>query len=267
MAKSDRGLLDEIESAVLTDEPLATILRKCVVLGGRAGSASLRDWATRELRGYPKGTDLPEYRQIGAAIFLDGIAGNTQIRGQRIGVHNLPDFAQESIKESVSLAAGVGELEALVERAEDNSVKLSLPGAAELAVFMNREAGDPYQTVMALYWKVHTASIVGVLDHVRTTLAELIGEMRAGTPEGESVPTGEVADQAVQVAVHGDSNRVTVVHRSNDVQIKTSGRSSTIKGQGSAPERPWWRNLKLLGAAIVGLATIAATVIAWFQRG
>lgn len=54
-ARLDRvdPLLDQIERDVLDENvSVATALRKCVALGGRSGSAALRDWATRELEGY-----------------------------------------------------------------------------------------------------------------------------------------------------------------------------------------------------------------------
>jgi AbiTii-like protein len=41
----ERGALDETVS-------LASTLRKCVSLGGKSRSEELRDWATRELKGF-----------------------------------------------------------------------------------------------------------------------------------------------------------------------------------------------------------------------
>lgn len=82
------SLVEQIESDALdSSASLADALRKCVALGGRAGSADLRDWATRELTGYP-GTEVPEYRKIVAPIVIDGIAGNMRITGQQISVHD-----------------------------------------------------------------------------------------------------------------------------------------------------------------------------------
>jgi hypothetical protein len=49
---SSTSLLSELESDVVSDRPLADVLRKCIILGGRVDSVELRDWATKELRGY-----------------------------------------------------------------------------------------------------------------------------------------------------------------------------------------------------------------------
>jgi len=48
---------------------LATALRKAVTLGGELKSVPLREWASRELRGYedgPDGKELPDHRRISA---------------------------------------------------------------------------------------------------------------------------------------------------------------------------------------------------------
>jgi hypothetical protein len=73
MRGRDRGLLTEIERGALDDNvPLATTLRKCVALGGQAGSIELRRWASRELNGYKAGDDdLPEWRIVGAVLHID----------------------------------------------------------------------------------------------------------------------------------------------------------------------------------------------------
>ena len=40
------------------------------------------------------------------------------------------------------------------------------------------------------------------------TLLKLITKMRAGTPVGQALPTPEVADQALSIAILGDRNRI-----------------------------------------------------------
>jgi hypothetical protein len=89
------GVLDELKCVTPRDDkgrrkhkyfdddvPIATALRKCVVLGGRSGSEELRDWATRGLQGYYGQDDLPEYRVITAPLTVDGFAGNVHVQRQ-----------------------------------------------------------------------------------------------------------------------------------------------------------------------------------------
>ena len=96
MARSRAGLLEQIEQGALDSKtPLADVLRKCVALGGRAGSEQLRDWARRELDGYRDGKqELPAYRIVPAAIAIDGQNMAFQVTGQQLSSYDLPEFAR-----------------------------------------------------------------------------------------------------------------------------------------------------------------------------
>lgn len=66
------GLLDEIERDLMDNKPIADVLRKVVILGGRLSSVELRDWASTELNGYETSEELPLYRKIYAPLQADG---------------------------------------------------------------------------------------------------------------------------------------------------------------------------------------------------
>lgn len=74
-------------------EPLAGLLRKCLLLGAETGSVSLRDWARKELTGYGDEDEVPEYRRLsGVPISMDSISGNTWATGQTISRFQLPQL-------------------------------------------------------------------------------------------------------------------------------------------------------------------------------
>lgn len=52
-----------------------------MALGGRAGTADLRDWARRELDGYGGDDDLPDYRVVTVPILIDGSTFHAIITG------------------------------------------------------------------------------------------------------------------------------------------------------------------------------------------
>ncbi len=77
MGARDRNLFEQIEQDALDDDvPLASILRKVIALGGNVGSTELREWASRELKGYDKPDDVPDYRRPAAAIKADAVIGS-----------------------------------------------------------------------------------------------------------------------------------------------------------------------------------------------
>jgi hypothetical protein len=57
---------------------------------------------------------------------------------------------------------------------------------------------------------VSAAALTGAIDQVRTSLVELVAEIRANTPDSAELPTGETADRAVNVAVYGNDARVNI---------------------------------------------------------
>lgn len=251
------SLLDQIEQDLLDGKPTADLLRKCVVLGGRAGSIELRDWASRELKGYDNIDALPGYRKVAAPIQVDAMVGHGIIRGQTIRVSDLPDFTHEHIQEVAPLMGGVGELEALVGRGK-STIKLSLPMGADLARYMDAESGQPLQHINAVYWAVSSSTVAGCIDRIRTTLAELIGEMRAALPAGQAEPEAQQAQQAVNIVVKGFS-------RANVNQVQSTGGSVSVAAPAAAEAKRSWlaRVPKAAWAFTVGAATILAAVFAY----
>ena len=254
-------LLDQIERDALDEgASLAGALRKCIALGGRTGSEELRDWATVELQGYKdlKTTPLPDYRVVPAPLMIDGFSPNAQITGETISPWDLPDVVKDDIKSEVTLRQGVGEIEALIAQGDaEGIIRLGLPMGSEIAKLMNAE--NRHGRVTRIYWGVVPAAVRGVTDQIRTALTALVAEVRATTPRGDTVPTSDAIDQAVQVVVHGKKARVNV-----SSSQATGGSTATVQ---SAPppeesESEFWTRGKKIGAFIVGLSGVAGAVFA-----
>ncbi len=260
MSRRDASLLAQIEDEVLSDKSLADTLRKCVVLGGKAGSRDLREWATRELKGYGDDDEVPAYRTVGAPILADAVTGSAWVKRQRIGTFMLPDFVRDRVKESFTFREGVGLLEAMIEQsAGKGHVDLSLPMAAEIGKMVDDASGNPFQQIHGLYWSVSTASLRGIVDQVRTTLAELVAEIRAALPGDAEIPTAAVADQAVNVAVHGARARISVT------TAQSVDGSTATAAPLQEPRSGWWSRSRIIGAALAGIASIAGLGIAIAQ--
>ena len=255
-----RDLLAQIEDEALDHEnDLASALRKCVALGGRNGSESLRTWATKELKGYDNTDELPSYRTVPAIIALSGQTHNAIIHSQRISPNELPDFTHGDVREQCSFFHPIAELAAIVDHAKGGPVRLSLPYAADLARLMNHQAKDEalLQHINGLFWEVSRASVLGIIDTVRTTLVELVAEMRASIPAGANdfIPSKEAADRAVNVAVNGEQHHVQVIVGNNTGDLSGDA-DTTNNGENESPQRKvmFWL------AAIAGLIVAVAAV-------
>lgn len=253
----ERTLVDQIERDALDSSTrLADALRKCVALAGKAGSDALLQWANRELRGYGPNDTLPEYRIVKAPILLDGTNGFYQITGQRISASDLPSIVHGKIDETLQFGQAIGQLEDLAAQAKarGGAVKFALPGAAELVRVMNYESSDRFQNIHSLYWSVDGTTIASVGDNVRTTLVELIATLRRGMASSQEVPSADLTEKAVGLAVYGD--RSIVIVRNIGV---SAGSHGTVVQDAQKESRP--RLAAKIVAVIVGAATILVAII------
>lgn len=257
---SSPSLLSEIERDLLDDVPISTVLRKLIILGGYTGVSELREWASRELQGYVGVADdqMPKYRVVPAIIQIDAVVPQGPIRHQTIAAYDLPEEFREEICEDAVFRHGVGELEAMIDaHDESKTIQMMLPGAMIIAKIMDHNYGRRDQKITSIYWAVSTSSVTGILDQVRTRMAQMLGELRAVTPAGAALPNPADASRVVSVVIQGGkNNRVNVAHATH------GGIASTVEGE---KEGRFWTTGRRIGAAVVGACTIAATVIAWLQ--
>jgi hypothetical protein len=259
MAKTP-SLVGQIEKDALdSNAALADALRKCIALGGHAGSTELRDWASRELQGYEDGPAPPDYRKIVAPICVDGFAGSMWMKRKQIGSFDLPDVVRDAgVNEELTLRMGVGQLEDLARnaRAKDNAIQFGLPNGGNLATLMTHERSAGLSRVERVYWNVSPSALAGTLDQIRTRLVELVAEIRAGAADPDA-PSEEEATNAFNIVFHG---------KARNVHIATA-QSGTGDAAVTAPpeekERPWWRRTKTIWGFIVGVATIVGALAAW----
>jgi len=248
---------------------LPTLLRKCISLGGVTGSARLREWATKELKGYGADDTLPPYRATKSLLYMDAAIPGGRVAGQQAPLTLIPDVARPSIQGDIQLPQPIAEIGDLVSSARqkgEDSIRLSPPLAQELLALMNNDLSKreqrswgggldlpPSQVIERVYWKVGLSFFVAILDTVRTTLVELVAEMRAGTPSGEALPTHDVAEQAVDIAINGNRNRVVInqVAPNATAAASAGGVASTGDAEPESKSRRvmWW---------IVGVAGIVA---------
>lgn len=260
---TSKTLLSEIERDLLDGKPLSDLLRKCIILGGRAGSQDLREWARQELRGYKAEDDeIPTYRTVVGGIQVDAVVGNNLFPHQNLSAACLPDFVQEAgIDNTVPLPEGVGELEALAARSDD--LQLQLPGSEVIGQFL--DSGHPFQRTERIYWCIAPSAITGVLDEIRTTLTELITELLVSVPEDQEVPTAEQASGALNVAVHGERSQVVVNQQSTGGAL--AGAVLHPRPSGNGDEPAWWtfgRKVWAVAAGVVLAAGALAAVVLLF---
>ncbi|MGW2292669.1 AbiTii domain-containing protein [Streptomyces phaeochromogenes] len=262
MNQRQRSLLTEIERDALDDtKSLSSVLLKCVALGECNGSTQLSELAAKELNGYDGTsgvTHIPAYRTVPAHIYVNGWQGPHRVYRQRVGPSQIPEFARESINEEIVLTNSVAEIENFAESARQagGSVPFGIPGGVELARLIDYASGNQLQRIESLYWSVSEAALRGVLNQVRTTVANLVGQLQASLPDSPAVPTAAEGSHGVHVTVNGRGSNVSVS------AAQSSGNARSTVNEQSADEGQFWTRTRLTGAFVVGLCTIVGTAAA-----
>lgn len=266
MSDRSSGLLADIEAGIIGGQPLSTLLQKCIILGGRAKSEKLREWARKELHGYDGPLeDLPSYRTITAQAYA-WVTNNYGMQGHReaIDAPSLPDYVREKVGNisELPIPNSIGEIEPLAAR-DETSQLTNNRSTMVLHYFRAKIEDVPNTQVARVYWEVPPALLQGLLSRIRTTLADLVAELIALTPEDQDVPDKTAADRATSLAIHGDGNVVNLTQ-----QITGANGTNTNSTTAGAPAKPaekegWWARLRKRGI-LVAIATVVAAVVAVF---
>jgi hypothetical protein len=248
---------------------LATVLRQCLALGKATGSEKLRAWASRELMGYESDDDLPAYRVTHAMLYMDGFNVVGRISHQHVPATLLPDVARDLPNRDIELREPLATLLHHLGNAQqsgDKAVLIAPPGVEALVPLMNHQLATaassgaaPRQKVESVYWAVPFAIFTGVADNVRTILVQLAAEIRAGLPVGATLPSRELADQSLNVAVHGDNNQVVVGQATLGGTAVAGGNAASVGASESRAKTIAWWVFGIIGSA-GALAAIIALV-------
>ncbi|MFF0151543.1 hypothetical protein [Micromonospora sp. NPDC005203] len=208
-------LLDE-------SEPLAGLLRKCLLLGAETGSEALREWARRELNGYGDEDEVPKYRKFqDVPISMDSMSGRFWRRGDIISRVNLPPEARGYVLEELTFRQPIEELQQL---AGQKQVSFTAPGLAVAQAIWNRELG-PFQNIDGLSYVVPGSAVMGILGQIRTKLVDVVADLTADTPMSELPRRGQV-DAAVNHRL-GDIYNTTIQTTNGPLAIGAKAKAST----------------------------------------
>lgn len=222
-AMTTDSLLASLRQHMLDEnEPLAGLLRKCLLLGAETGSESLRQWARKELNGYGNDDELPGYRKLPTPpLSADTMSGNTWATNMTYSVLQLPPKAREPIGDEFPIHQPVEELERL---ATQKSLSFTNSGLTYAQHLWNQELG-PFQQVVNLRFTVSGAMFAGMLGQIRTQLVDMIADLTASTPLAE-LPRKEAVDAAVSTHI-GVQYNTTIQSTSGPTAIGSNAVAKT----------------------------------------
>ncbi|MGP5732961.1 AbiTii domain-containing protein [Arthrobacter rhombi] len=239
-------LLNSLREHILDEsEPLAGLLRKCLMLGAETGSETLRQWARRELNGYDDDVELPNYRLLrDLPIKVDSISGNTWAQGMTYNRLQLPAEAQKGVPDTFPLRQAVEELENL---AQSKTLSFTSTGLAYAQTVWNSQL-DSFQQITGMRYSIPGSVVTGILGQIRTQLVDVIADLTAKNPLAE-LPKKDAVDTAVSQHIETQYN--TTIQESNGPTAIGHKAKSNTEGVGVRDA------LRLLDAAKVAAMEVA----------
>lgn len=216
-------LLSLRNSALDESEPLAGLLRKCLMLGAETGSDSLRRWARSELFGYKRDADVPEYRKLrNIPVELVVTNGFFITSGQRVSWFELPEKVKDFLSPDVHFTQSI---EALEQMLNDDSVVIGHPGLDLAGTIMNRESSAQSADILSMSYRMSSAEVAGIVGRIRSTLVDIVADLTAHRPL-ETLPKKEQVDAAMaerfgntyNTTINGNTGPVAIGDRSSSNQ-------------------------------------------------
>lgn len=249
------ALLDDvIEQA--SDGDAAAMLRKLMIVAHRLGAESLLSWVKGELNGYSDAESLPDYRgplNVGVQAVIVGPGGGKGTN--TLSSHGIPDEFDALFK--VWFTEPLAVLEGLAKSKKG----VNFPWDPTIVGLYNGwiQNGSvpfiPYWGVYSAHKAVPQASVMGIIDVVRTKALELALDLQAEYPDAgeKGGPTVENPDvqATVTTIVNNIYGPVTGFAQGHNVTQKVRVAAGDLEGAIESARR-------FIGAD--GLAQLAAVL-------
>lgn len=204
------GLLAEIQNDALSDiTPVATLLRKVMVLASNIESGMLEDWVRHELNGYLQDADVPKYRTMGINFKASGADFTATYTNMPIAQMVVENTAQNDEISTFRCRQAIGTI-----NADDlkNGIHVYRLNFDNFLPLMQRQMNDGIY--LHSFWGEVSASMVfGILDAVRSRVLDFVLALKkqypqAGEVDGLMTKTPEVERALTQIyntTIHGDN--------------------------------------------------------------
>lgn len=193
------GLLAEIQNDAVNDTtPVATLLRKVMVLASNLDSGVLEDWVKLEMNGYPVDVEVPEYRRIKMNFKVSGANIAYKITGMPIATR------------LVASATGVEDIHIFrCRQAIATIVPVDVNTANPMTVSMNNYSHMLYGKVIEESYDIHNfwgefsaSQVHGIIDAVRNRVLEFVLALKKKYPDAGEVDGMTTKEPAVGSTVN-----------------------------------------------------------------
>lgn len=178
------GLLAEIQSDALDDKvPVATLLRKVMVLASNLDSGILEDWVRHELNGYPNSVDVPKYRTMGINFKASGADIVRQYNRMPIAQLVVEKAAENSEISTFKCRQAIGTISIDEINKSDGTLRVNFDNYIPL---IQQQLEDGI-ALFAFWGEIASSQVYGILDAVRSRVLDFTLVLRKNYPEAAAV--------------------------------------------------------------------------------
>ncbi|MFI8981164.1 AbiTii domain-containing protein [Ectopseudomonas khazarica] len=181
------SLIHNIQAAsIAQNSDIPTLLRMCKLLAARISHQEFAQWIDRELNGYAKVDELPDYRVVRVDSYGSFIGTFRRADKLQIPVSVLPKEIQEQYRNAY-MGSSISAYTALIEGEKSGSVQEPWPVA--LAVHHASKLTPDMQCVAA--WKeIPIGAVVRLTDSVKTRVLGFAIDLEREAPNAGELPIG-----------------------------------------------------------------------------
>lgn len=226
---STHVLLRELqEAATHSDRPIADVLRICLRLASLIEFKQLKEWANLELRGYTE-HNVPDYRVLNSRL----LANFTTRIGQTLDSFPIPiSVFEEHERSHLSSIYVLDPVSRVAELVRDAS-HLGIPLPPERIALLQQQRPILEGWLVTQVWQeVSSASLVAILDQVRTGALEFACELEtlidtATSRDSGALPTPESITNVFNTTISNPSN-ATIGYIGSIAQTNLSVRAGDL---------------------------------------
>jgi AbiTii len=181
------SLIHDIQAAAIAQHSdIPTLLRMCKLLAARISHSEFAEWVDRELNGYPRVEDLPDYRVVRVASYGSFIGSFSRADKLQIPLSILPKDLREPFSYAY-MGSSISAYTDLVSNNKSDAVQEAWP--VSLAVHHASKLTPDMQCVSA--WKeIPIGAIVRLMDSVKTRVLGFAIDLEREAPDAGELPIG-----------------------------------------------------------------------------
>jgi AbiTii len=223
------SLLREIQNAAVeSDSDVASLLRKCKILGARLSNVEFNRWVDNELNGYGDPSQIPDYRKlrVNVAGHFRGAFGSGMDNAP-IPPVTLPEELRESLFCSY-LTQPISAYVSLIDEETKASAQEQWP--QDVLVYYGQKIYQDLNCLSA--WKIIPRNaLVAIVDTIKTRILNFCLQIEADAPNAGEAPLNSSPIAQEKVTQHFHTNIYGSVQN-----VATGSTDFTQKANSVSPE-------------------------------